>query len=272
MNQIVNRLPMLLAALMCVALTPRLAPSQEVESPQAEGQTTISGTVVSSSRNVLVVRTDRGVHNVFIYDRYSQKPADNIPVGSTVRVISTPSDEPGVRLATHVTVSSAASEGQPKQPTEPVPASVRRLEDDIERQARRYGMGFRGGVGLDPEVLLVGVHARLGPFFNRNFSFRPNIEYGWGEVTKLVTINLEGIYRLPFTPRLGRWSAYAGAGPSLVFSHQNFEDNGVDFGDFDFDGGLNVLAGMEFRSGLFFEAKTTVYASPHLRLIVGYTF
>jgi hypothetical protein len=130
---------------------------------------------------------------------------------------------------------------------------------------------------MDPELILVGVHARFGPFFTRNLSFRPNVEYGWGEITKLFALNLEGAYRLPITARGGRWSAYAGGGPSLVFRHENFErftgeDEEFDFGDFDFDTGLNIFMGMEFRNGMFFELKTTVYTSPHLRVIMGFNF
>ena len=275
MKQPVGRVAALSVALISLYLTPPRALSQAAERPQAQDTTTVSGMVVSTTPNLLVVRNDQGVHNVFVFDRYTAKPR-TIAVGSTVRVLSRSSDDPGVRLATDVIVTAAPSTQQTES-SEPVPLSIRRLEGDIERQARRFGMGFRAGAGLEPELLLVGVHARMGPFFHRNFSFRPNAEYGWGEVTKLFAFNLEGIYRLPFTPRLGRWSAYAGAGPSLVFSHQNFEregegDDGIDFGDFEYDTGLNVLLGMEFRNGLFFEMKSTVYASPHLRLIVGYTF
>jgi hypothetical protein len=117
----------------------------------------------------------------------------------------------------------------------------------------------------------------VGPFFNRGFSFRPNVDFGFGEVTKLFAIDLNGVYRLPITPRQGRWSAFVGAGPCLSFLHRNFEranagENSIDFGEFDFQAGLNILTGVEFRSGLFVEVKTTVYAGPHMRLAVGYSF
>jgi hypothetical protein len=70
---------------------------------------------------------------------------------------------------------------------------------------------------------------------------------------------------------------YVGAGPCLSFIHRNFEraaagTNSIDFGEFDFQSGLNVLSGIEFRSGFFVEGKTTVWASPHLRLSFGYLF
>jgi hypothetical protein len=266
-------------------LTPQ-ALSQPTPAPAEEGETTIAGTVVSSSANTLVVRTSTNVHQLFVYDGDTAKPAAIGP-GSEVTVVSVPTSEPGVRLARQVTVAAESAPPKttpgtpaqtgPAKPPPPVPVSIRRLERDIERQARRYGAGVRAGVALDPEVLLIGLHARMGPFFARSISFRPNVEFGFGEVTKLFALNLEGVYRLPFTPARGRWSAYAGLGPSFIFSHQNFEraaagDAGVDFGDFDFEAGLNVFAGVEFRNGVFVETKTTVYASPHLRIIVGYSF
>lgn len=248
---------------------------------QPAAETTMTGTVVSSTRNSLIVRTNDRVYQVFVFDRDTIKPV-SIPVSSVVTVISNPSSEPGVRVASSVVITGPSVPPAPGAPQstatdDVIPLSVRRTENAIERQAKRFRAGVRAGVGLDPEVLLVGVHANLGTFFHRDFSFRPNVEFGFGEVTKLFAVNLEGIYRLPISQREGRWNAYVGGGPSLVFSHENFEratgvDEDIDFGDFEFDGGLNILTGIQYRSGLFFEVKTTVWASPHLRLIVGYTF
>ena len=94
------------------------------------------------------------------------------------------------------------------------------MEREIERQARRWQLGARIGAGLDPELFMLGVHAGIGPIFSRDFSFRPNAEFAFGELTDMVALNLEGAYRLPFSFRHGRWSAYVGAGPGLNFVHQ----------------------------------------------------
>lgn len=242
----------------------------------ADELSTMSGTVSSYTRNTLVIRTDAGAYQLFVFDSYTTRPTA-IATGSTVRVISHSGTEPGVRVANTITMVSGPPAAAPATASDPVPTSVRKLEDQIERQSRKYGMGVRGGAGLDPEILTIGVHGRFGPFFDKGFSFRPNGEFGFGEVTKLFALNLEGVYTLPITTARSRWSSYIGAGPSFIFSHQNFEraasgENGIDFGDFNYNTGLNVLAGVEFRSGVFFEVKSTVYASPHLRLLVGYTF
>ena len=90
-------------------------------------------------------------------------------------------------------------------------------------------------------------------------------------------IRLHGYCGTPI-PRLGRWTTYFGVGPSFTFLHQNFErdteEDRIDFGDFDSDIGLNFLGGLRYRSGMFMELKTSVYArpTPTMRLIVGYNF
>jgi hypothetical protein len=253
----------------------------------AANDTTITGTVASSTRNTLVVRSAGGQHQLFVFDRDTTKPV-TLPAGAQVRVVSSPGDEVGVRIAREVAIlqsgtasradATTAESSASTEATPVIPREVRRIERDIERQAKRLQLGVRGGVGLDPELILIGVQGQLGPFFHPDVYLRPNVEFGYGEVTALFGLNLEAIYRLPFNSRQGRWSAYAGAGPGMNFLHQNFErENGgdrIDFGDFKSDMGLNILGGVRFRSGTFVELKTTVYSqpAPTLRVIFGYNF
>jgi hypothetical protein len=156
---------------------------------------------------------------------------------------------------------------------------VRQAERDIQREVKRWRVGVRGGAALDPELFTFGVHTQLGPVFSSNVFFRPNAEYAFGEITNMVALNLEAIYRLPTTVRRGTWRPYVGAGPSFNFLHQNFErkqgeGRDIDFGDFSFSAGFNILGGFEFRNGVFTELKTSLYAEPApvFRLIVGYNF
>ena len=246
----------------------------------AQEETTTTGTAVSSSRNTLTVRSSGGQYQLFVYDRNTTRPA-SIPAGSEVRVTWTPGDEPGVGLATNISIvqSSPSSQGTTSTTQPVVPPEVRRVERDIERQVRRYQIGVRAGVALDPELILIGTQAQVGPFFTRDIYFRPNVEFAWGEVTALFALNAEVIYRLPITSRTGRWSSYVGIGPGFNFLHQNFEKttgsgNRIHFGDFHSDTGLNILGGVRYRSGMFMELKTSVYSqpSPTLRLVVGYNF
>ena len=138
-------------------------------------------------------------------------------------------------------------------------------------------MGVRAGVGLDPEVITAGVHAKVGPFFNRDVYLRPNAEFGIGEVTTMMALNFEAVYRLPITERQSRWSVYAGAGPGFNFIDRNFQaaqagSRDIYFNDFDFQGSLNVLAGVEFRNGMFVELKSGAYSTPQTRVMIGYSF
>lgn len=257
------------------------ARSQDFPASSPRGEGALTGAVISSTRNTLVLRSEDGQFQLFVFDRDTVKPR-TLTVGSTVRVVSIPGEEAGVRVASEITTvaaAPAAPQGVGTQTAQPVPREVRRLERDIERQARRYQVGVRAGMALDPELVLLGVHAQVGPFFNPDVYFRPNVEFAFGEVTALFALNLEAIYRLPISSRQGRWSAYMGVGPGFSFLHQNFEQTTgegkrIDFGDFHSNVGLNILGGLRYRSGLFTELKTSVYSrpAPTLRLIVGYNF
>jgi hypothetical protein len=241
----------------------------------AQDESTITGTVVSSTRNTLTVRASNGQTQLFIFSRNARRPP-SITVGSQVRVVSTPGNEPGIRVASEVTPVQGAAAQQ--DPNVVIPPEVRRVERDIERQVRRYQVGVRAGVALDPELILLGAQAQIGPFFRSDVFFRPNIEFGFGEVTAMFALNPEVIYRLPTSAREDRWSTYVGAGLGINLIHQNFnaEEGGkrIDFGDFHSDTALNILGGVRYRSGMFMELKTSVYSdpSPTLRLMVGYNF
>src|SRR4051794_3871472 len=185
-------------------------------SASAQDVSSMTGTVVSSSRNTLVVRTDAGQYQLFVFERGAAGPA-TLSAGNSVRVTSTPGDDPGVRIASDVTVvDGGAGQGSANRgaasdasaSSTAVPREVRTLERDIEREVRRFQAGVRAGVALDPELVLLGVQAQVGPFFSRDVFLRPNVEFAYGEVTALFGLNLEAIYRLPLSPRSGRWWAY----------------------------------------------------------------
>lgn len=274
-----SRLSVLLVTFSLLSLS---AMSQEPARPaDRDNENTIEGTVVSSSRETMVVRTEDREFQLFVFDRYTTKPRA-LANGSRVRVVSVPSDEAGTRLARNVTTLEAGSAPQGGTATTqaaPVPPAVRELEDDIKRQARRWRLGVRAGAALDPELILFGVHSQMGPFFHRDVLFRPNAEFAFGEVTDLIALNFEAIYRLRGVARRATWYPYIGAGPAFTFLHQDFEreqgqGRDIDFGNFEYDAGFNILTGVQFRRGTFFEVKTSIYAqpAPTLRLIFGYNF
>lgn len=268
----------LLAAVIILVSPPVPSFSQTANQKQSQDGTLATGTVVSSTSSTLVVKTESGEHWLFVLEPDTVKPKTLSP-GAKVS-ISYARDAEGIRVADHVTVTAAAPQAGDRTSGEaagPIPPEVRRVEREIERQVRRFRVGVRAGVGLDPEVITAGVHAKLGPFFNQNAFFRPNAEFGFGEVTTLVALNFEAVYRLPITARQSRWSVYVGAGPGLNFIDRDFEEplsegRSISFDDFDFDPGFNILAGVEFRSGLFLELKSSAFSVPHTRLLIGYNF
>lgn len=170
---------------------------------------------------------------------------------------------------------SAQNSGDKGAQTAPPPEKVRNVENEIKRETRRWRLGVRAGAAFNPELFMFGVQSQIGPIFHPRVQFRPNAEFAFGEVTDLVALNLEGVYRFSADYRKGNWVPYMGAGPALIFIHQNFQrGRQIDFGNFDYETGFNVLIGTQNRRGTFFEMKTSLYSgpAPKLRLIIGHTF
>jgi hypothetical protein len=272
----------LLIGYLCVLLTPSEAVAQDTHRRETGGprEATSQGSVVSATPNTLVIRTDDGQYELFVLDENTTRPTA-IPIGSQVSVEFVPQDN-GVPAADAVKVTAMpatqtppSTQGAPPT-TEPVPASVRRAEQDIVREARRYRFGFRGGAALDPELVTFGVQSQIGPFFNENVWARPNLEFGFGELTTLVALNLEAAYRLPVVPRRTRWAVFIGGGPGLNFARSSFSastsGSNISFSDLSLDVGLNVLIGVQSRGGFFMELRSSAFAAPHLRFQVGQTF
>ncbi len=194
-------------------------------------------------------------------------------------MVSYPSGDPTYRLAYHVTVTRAGpAPGAAAPQPSVIPPEVVSAEEAIKRATRRFQFGFRGGAALNPELIAIGVHAQIGPIFSKNFAFRPNVEFDWGEVTYLFAINPEVIYTMPVYTNGGRWDVYFGVGPGFNFVSRDLSRpsgaGSIGFSDFHFDTALNILAGVRLRSGVFAEIKGSVYAQPApvLRLLVGYNF
>jgi hypothetical protein len=281
----------LIASVLFVFLLPFVGLAQS-NVAQDDDETTITGTVTSSSPNTMVVRSENGRYQLFVFDRRSNRPR-SIAVRSRVRITSITSGEPGVRVARNVVVLEAPASGTTQAGTtgrpgtdnsgaiitgseDVLPSVISDLERSIQREVRRFQIGARTGLALDPELVLAGVHAQFATGLNRNVIFRPNLEFAFGELTTAFAINLEALYRLPVSSRQARWGAYVGAGPGINFLKQSLtrRDRDVDFSDLDTDVSLNLFGGIQNRNGMFMEMKTSVYAdpAPSLRLIVGFNF
>ena len=181
---------------------------------------------------------------------------------------------------------------QAQQPPNTPPAA-QRAEAEVSRTARRFDLGVQGGAGLDPELVDVGVHAMFGPIFTNSLTFRPGFEIGAGELTTLFGINLDVLYTFPGFNSTTRWMPYVGAGPQFGLSHQGFETDDLsnvdiegvtlvdnrtsdrsrfDFGDTDFNSGMNFIVGMKRQNGAFFEMKATAWGVSTIRLLAGFNF
>jgi hypothetical protein len=251
------------------------AQCQDNSSSQASKGDSVEGTVVSSTRNTLVVRDDDSQYHLFTYDSPSVRPA-SLASGARVRVTAGAADDNGTQVATNVAVLSAPGGTSDKgAQAAPVPPKVRQTENEIQREARRWRAGVRVGEAFNPELFMFGVQSQMGPIFHPRVLFRPNAEFDFGEVTDLVALNLEATYRFSSVNRRGNWTPYVGAGPALIFIHQSYSaGRQISFGNFDYETGFNVLAGMQSRRGMFVELKTSLYSgpAPRLRVIFGYNF
>lgn len=251
--------------------------TQQSDGSQSIEDTTMEGTVVSRSRQTLVLRTDDNRFQLFTYERPSVPPV-SLAQGVRVRITAGVADENGVRVASNlqvITDPGTASGPDKGAQAAPVPQKVHDVESDIKREARHWRLGVRAGAAFDPELFTFGVQSQIGPIFHPRVLFRPNAEFAFGEVTDLISLNLEAIYRFSSASRVRNWTPYIGAGPALIFIHQSFQQGrDINFGNFDYVTGFNVLVGTQSRKGTFVELKSSLYSgpAPKLRLIVGYTF
>ena len=260
-------------------IVPPAKGQQDTSASQAGSDNAVEGTVASTTRDTLVVRTDDNQFQLFTYDRGAVRPK-SLTQGTRVRVTAGPPDENGTRAASNIAVLAAASGGGPGATDKgaqaaPVPQKVRDIEGEIRRESRRWRLGVRAGAAFDPELFTFGIQSQMGPIFHRRVLFRPNAEFAFGEVTDLIALNLEAVYRFSAASRRGNWTPYLGAGPAMLFIHQSFHaGRQIDFGNFDYKTGFNVLAGAQSRRGTFVELKTSLYSgpAPKLRLIFGYNF
>jgi len=155
----------------------------------------------------------------------------------------------------------------------------------LEKKAKKFGIGFQGGVGLDPELVDFGVHAHFGNLLTKSLAFRPGIEVGIGEITTLLNFNLDALYTLQGYKDSATWIPYVGTGPAFGLSHQGVsasdvddpditdeDENRFDFGDTDFNFGMNFIFGVRKASGFFVEMKSTAWGTSNIRIVAGFNF
>jgi hypothetical protein len=130
----------------------------------------------------------------------------------------------------------------------------------VSAPAWAQGIGFQGGVTVDPEQGFVGTHYETGELF-QNFRFRPGIDGGFGDGFSLAVLNIEFLYHF----ELGRsgWALYQGGGPAVVFLRRN-DRTSTHAGSF-------ATFGFAHENGFFTDFKLGGGSAPTLKFSVGYT-
>jgi hypothetical protein len=232
----------------------------------------VEGTVISTTAHTLVVRSDDNRYHLFTYDARTV-PKAAVKAGVRVRVNGSAPDNQGTQVAENVAVihpGGAAANSPEAQAAQP-PASVNKVSKEIESEARRWHVGGRVGFGLSPELFMFGPQMQVGPFFSQHLVFRPDLEFGFGELTDMYAVNAEAAYR--FNSSYGQWTPYFGMGPSFNFINQSASSGTTSFSNFDYNTGFNVFVGGQ-KHKTFVEMKTSLWSgqAPVLRLFVGYNF
>ena len=266
------------------ASAPQRAQEPSAPATQNDQRQTV-GTVSSSGRGSIVVRTDEGRFIVYTVDR-RLVGVPRFEPGTRIRITTAADDDDPVPTALAVD-RLPAREGLAQQPTDPVPANVQRLTAQIERQARRFRAGVFRGAALDPELISVDAFATLTPWPQPRLAVRPSFELAFGELTTLIGLHLDVLYSLPGIRPSARWAPYVGAGPNFSFSHRGIEeeeflergatdddddDGRFDFSQYDWNNGFNFIVGARNPNGTFFELKATAYGVANIRMLAGFEF
>ena len=129
----------------------------------------------------------------------------------------------------------------------------------LNGRADAQGIGFQGGVTVDPEQGFFGTHFETGELF-QNFRFRPGIDGAFGGDFSLAALNIEFLYHIP----VGRsWSLYQGGGPAVVFLRRD-DDTSTHAGSF-------ITFGFAHENGFFTDFKLGTGSVPTLKFGVGFT-
>lgn len=131
------------------------------------------------------------------------------------------------------------------------------------------GWGPRIGLSLNPDQVHFGAHLDFGNFA-RYVRFQPNVELGFGDDVKLLTLNAETAYR--FSSRWDVWAPYLGGG--IGANIKSVDARGDNSSQTDL--GVNFLGGIEkgLSSGdrFFLEGKVSLNDMPDAKMTVGWTF
>ena len=120
-------------------------------------------------------------------------------------------------------------------------------------------VGLRGGLALDPDMFVIGLHFRTDPLGD-NLYFVPSVEAGFGDAT-MIAGNADLHYVFNTESKL---KPYVGGGITLNwFDYDNGGDSDTEFGG-------SILGGIKLTPKMFLEAKLGLGDVPDAKFLVGW--
>jgi hypothetical protein len=127
-------------------------------------------------------------------------------------------------------------------------------------EAGAQGLGFQGGVAVDPSQVYAGSHVESGALVD-HLHLRPSIDGGFGSGLRVAIIDVTFLYKIPLGT--SRWTLFQGTGPTIGIARINDQTN--------VHGGLGAVFGVSHTNGFLTEFKVSGAGGPNLRFGIGYT-
>jgi len=127
--------------------------------------------------------------------------------------------------------------------------------------ARAQGVGFTGGLAIDPSQAYIGSYVESAHIAN-HIRVRAGVDGAFGGDVSEALIDFVFQYEIPFAP-FSPWFVYQAYGPTVAIIRAN--------GDRHATGGFLGIFGIGHTGGFFVEAKVSGGGGPNLRVGVGYT-
>ncbi|MYH28058.1 MAG: hypothetical protein F4137_04190 [Acidobacteria bacterium] len=139
----------------------------------------------------------------------------------------------------------------------------------VSSAAFAQGVGFQGGMTINPEQVYVGTHVEL-PLGSDQLVLRPAIDGGFGSGLRVAAIGAELQYRI----ELGNsgWRLSQGFGPGVYVAR--FASGFADEEATEVSGAWTYAFGIVHEGGFFTEFKgggSRSFAIPMLRIGAGFT-
>ena len=139
----------------------------------------------------------------------------------------------------------------------------------VSSAAFAQGVGFQGGMTINPEQVYVGTHVEL-PLGSDQIVLRPAIDGGFGSGLRVAAIGAEIQYRI----ELGNsgWRLSQGFGPGVYVAR--FASGFADEEATEVSGAWTYAFGIVHEGGFFTEFKgggSRSFAIPMLRIGAGFT-